>query len=68
MKNVFILGAQKCGTTSLANALERSNQDIELSAPKEPMIFSLGKYGHHRSVFCSPNEKFFLSDEEKVDK
>ena len=68
MKNIFILGAQKCGTTSLANALKRSNEKIELSTPKEPMILSLGDFEQHRSIFCSSTGTFFLSNQEKINK
>lgn len=37
---VYIVGAQKCGTTSLALALE-NNPDVCLSEPKEPNFFSV---------------------------
>lgn len=37
--NVFIVGAQKCGTTTLANYL-RKHSKVELIARKEPHIFS----------------------------
>lgn len=37
---VYIVGAQKCGTTSLAKALG-SNPDVCLSEPKEPNFFSV---------------------------
>ena len=37
---VYIVGAQKCGTTSLARALE-NNPEVCLSEPKEPNFFSV---------------------------
>lgn len=37
-REIFILGAAKCGTTTLANWLARS-PDIAMSHPKEPVFF-----------------------------
>ncbi|MFT6834444.1 MAG: hypothetical protein ACJA0H_000475 [Francisellaceae bacterium] len=64
MNGIFLVGAQKCGTTSLANALANSDSSIELCDPKEPMIFSLGDFDCHKSLFVKSNN-FFSSSEEK---
>ena len=41
--NLFILGAPKCGTTSVAAWLGE-HQDVFLSNPKEPNYFSHGEF------------------------
>lgn len=64
MQKIFIIGAQKCGTTSLANSLAGSGL-VELCTPKEPMIFSKGDFEVHRSQFTSNLTDFFLSETEK---
>ncbi len=64
-RNLFILGAQKCGTSSLAIALDGAFSEIELSTPKEPMIFSLGDFETHRTPFCDLQKPFFVDNEEK---
>ena len=63
-EKVFIIGAQKCGTTSLANSLASSGL-VELCTPKEPMIFSKGDFEVHRGQFTSNLADFFLSEAEK---
>ena len=45
--NFFILGAPKCGTTSLANQLAKHPQ-IGFSSPKEPKFFNTDFSAEHR--------------------
>jgi hypothetical protein len=54
--NLFILGAGKCGTTSLYHLLER-HPDIHLSTPKEPSFFC-----SHFQVVKNPIDYFRLFD------
>ena len=44
--NTFLIGAQKCGTTTLAKAL-REHPDVSLPLVKETNFFSIGKYSIH---------------------
>lgn len=60
---IFIVGVQKCGTTTLASALGRL-PDIELCDPKEPMLFSRGDHIAHRNMPFSDEKLFYASDEE----
>lgn len=41
--NLFIIGASKCGTTSLWHMLKQ-HPDVFLSTPKEPLFFSFNNY------------------------
>ena len=41
--NLFIIGASKCGTTTLWNMLN-SHSDVFMSTPKEPWFFSFSDY------------------------
>lgn len=41
--NLFIIGAAKCGTTTLWNMLA-SHPDVFMSVPKEPSLFSFSDY------------------------
>src|SRR3546814_13335773 len=45
--NFFIVGAPKCGTTSLANWLSE-HPSIFLSNPKEPHFFDLDRRKHYK--------------------
>ena len=53
-KRVFIVGVQKCGTTTIANAMSRL-EGFELSLPKEPMVFSKGDVANHRALSLLAN-------------
>lgn len=56
--NLFVLGAGKCGTTSLYHLLER-HPDIHVCNPKEPSFFC-----SHFQVVRNPVEYFRLFDSE----
>jgi hypothetical protein len=66
-RHLFIVGAQKCGTSSLASAICQAFNDIELSAPKEPMVFSRGDFECHRTRFKDFEVPFFQSVTEMRD-
>ena len=54
--DLFVLGAQKSGTTSLCAWLEQSDS-ITLSSPKEPMLLSRDEIALHPHFFTeSPND------------
>lgn len=63
--NLFIVGAAKCGTTSLANALSRHLQ-IFMSVKKEPHYF-VTKY--KTLPLCGPGDKtdYISSEDEYLD-
>jgi hypothetical protein len=54
LPNVFIIGAAKCGTTSLHHYLDQ-HPDISMSRVKEPNVFSEGRwatrYDHYEGLF-----------------
>jgi hypothetical protein len=54
LPNVFIIGAAKCGTTSLHHYLDQ-HPDISMSRVKEPHVFSEGRwatrYDHYDGLF-----------------
>lgn len=62
--HLFLLGAQKCGTSSLAAAIAAAFAEVELSSPKEPMLFSRGDFDCHRTLFAHPGNRFFMPDAE----
>lgn len=62
---LFIVGAQKAGTSSLAAAIGNSYAEVEVSLPKEPMVFSLGDFDCHRTMFADDATPFFADDAEK---
>jgi hypothetical protein len=65
--NIFIVGVQKCGTTSLASALGQL-PGFELATPKEPMLLSRGAPEHHRSMPLVESCKFHnMTDNELLD-
>ena len=47
LPNVFIIGAAKCGTTSLHHYLDQ-HPDISMSTEKEPGVFSEGRWATRR--------------------
>lgn len=57
--NLFILGAGKCGTTSLYHLL-KSHPDITVSVPKEPSFFC-----SHFQVVNNPIDYFKLFESDK---
>ena len=57
--NLFILGAGKCGTTSLYHLLER-HPDIKVSVPKEPSFFC-----SHFQVVRNPIDYFRLFESDR---
>lgn len=67
--NLFIIGAPKCGTTSLANYLNQS-EDILLSDTKEPHFFKgdlLGPYNNYINKI-ETYQNLFLKHEKKDSK
>lgn len=49
LPNVFIIGAAKCGTTSLQHYLDQ-HPDISVSRVKEPGVFSEGRWAQARQL------------------
>jgi hypothetical protein len=50
LPNIFIIGAAKCGTTSLHHYLDQ-HPDISMSQDKEPGVFSEPRFGSRRTGY-----------------
>lgn len=55
--DLFIVGAPKCGTTSLYNYL-RGHPDVFLPRPKEPNFFAAERYANHRMRYPDDLERY----------
>lgn len=62
--NVFILGAPKCGTTSLANWLAEHPQ-VYFSPIKEPNFFNYDYYGFRHPITLRQYEQLFAGADEQ---
>lgn len=56
--SVFIIGAQKAGTTALCDLLDQ-HDDIFMCDPKEPMFFSQGELRNHPNMYLFGRKEWY---------